>query len=154
MNQPHHIRSARQDDLPGIRHLLADCQLPADGVEDWIDKGYCVVEEQIGIIGIAGVEPYPPCGLLRSVAVSPGRRGNSIGETLIKDRLAWARAMGLSQVYLITVDADLYFKRFGFKAVHRENVPAEIRRSAEFSSICPETAIVMVKSLTDEDFSS
>ena len=45
-------------------------------------------------------------------------------------------------VYLTTT-AEGYFARHGFGAIDRATVPPAIRSSAEFSTLCPTTAVVM-----------
>lgn len=149
MERSYHIRPARGKDEQSVKGLLLDSNLPLEGVDEHFEESYCVAESQDRIIGVAGIEVYGSHGLLRSCAVDSEWRKRSIGEALVKNRLSWARANELSDVYLITTDADHYFKRFGFRAVNRSSVPDEIKESSEFSTICPETATVMVRSVQE-----
>jgi amino-acid N-acetyltransferase len=96
------------------------------------------------VVGVAGLETYGTSALLRSVAVAPGRRGGGTGRALVADRLAAARAMGLDAVYLLTMGAADYFRRFGFSPVPRESAPVELAASPEFAGACPASAICMV----------
>ncbi|NIM99961.1 MAG: GNAT family N-acetyltransferase [candidate division Zixibacteria bacterium] len=143
------IRPAKAGDLQDVKTLLSECDLPIDGLEQQFDSSYCVAEHHGEIVGVGGVEVYNPYGLLRSVAVSPAWQGKSIGEAVIKDRLAWAKSKGLSAVFLLTTTAAEYFERFGFRPIDRDAVPSEIRKSSEFCSLCPQSATGMVKSLCD-----
>jgi amino-acid N-acetyltransferase len=138
------IRPARQEDLEAVRHLVTEAALPRDGLEDQFGCGYAVAVESGRLIGAAGMERYGGYGLLRSVITAPDRRGRGIGEALVRDRLAWAGQEGLKAVYLLTTTAVSYFPRLGFVPVERETVPAEIRGSREFSSVCPSSAVVML----------
>ncbi len=138
------IRSAAPGDLEAAERILLECDLPIDGVREHFEESYCVAEDGEGIIGTGGVEPYGRVGLLRSVAVSPARRDRSIGHSLVHDRLRWAERRGLVSLYLLTTTAPGFFERFGFRTVARDAAPPEIRDSAEFKSICPGNATLMV----------
>ena len=144
------IRSARHSDLQAVEALLTRCKLPVEGLPDFFDIGYCVFEIGDQIAGSAGMEIYSSFGLLRSVAVSEELRGKRIAEQLIRNRLQFARNRGLSHVYLLTTTADSYFVRFAFQKLLRSQLPAAIRESKEFSSICPDSAIVMGLALSDD----
>jgi amino-acid N-acetyltransferase len=150
MEEVFKLRPARSDDLKAVTSLLKDCGLHIEGVEEHIVGGYVVAEHEEGIIGVCGIETYGTFGLMRSLAVSRSWRCRSAGRRLVDDRTAWARAEGIRALYILTIDADGYFERFGFSRIRRGDVPNEIRGSLEFSSLCPVTAAVMVKSLGDD----
>ena len=54
----------------------------------------------------------------------------------------------LRGIYLLTETAHGFFQKKGFKDVARNEVPEEIKRSAEFSVLCSESAAVMCLELT------
>lgn len=141
------LRSARADDLADVAALLEASNLPADGLAHAWPDGYVVAEGADGICGVAGVECYERYGLLRSVAVRPGRRGTGLGDALVRDRLGWAAAQGLEAVYLLTTTAAAWFPRYGFVPASRDDVPAAVRASVEFASACPASATVLVRAL-------
>jgi ubiquinone/menaquinone biosynthesis C-methylase UbiE len=95
------------------------------------------------VAAVAGIERYGPHALLRSVAVTERFRGQGVGEVLVHDRLAAAEAEGATDVWLLTTTADRWFPRFGFTPVSRQAIPAALRKSAEVSHACPETASVL-----------
>ncbi len=99
------------------------------------------------LVGSAGVEINGTTGLLRSVAVSEDFRNYKIANRLINDLTKQARLKGVKELYLITTTAEGYFEKQGYTRVERENVPAEITQSQQFSSICPSTSIVMKKGI-------
>ncbi len=150
MSEIFNIRPARSEDLHEVKNLLLNCGLHSEGVIDYLGDSYVVAEHQTEMIGVCGIEVYDDFGLLRSVAVSRKWQGRSLGRTLVENRISWAKARGIRALYLLTLDADRYFERNGFRRVRRDDVPVEIKDSLEFNSLCPETAIVMVKSLNDE----
>ena len=137
------IREANREDLEAVRNLVTDAALPQDGLEDQFGSGYAVAIESDRLVGVAGVERYAAYGLLRSVATAADWRGRGIGEALVRDRLGWAERAGLESIYLLTTTAAGYFPKLGFAAVERAAVPAQIRTSREFSSVCPSGAVVM-----------
>lgn len=138
------LRSAQPADIHDVRLLLESCNLPDAGIEDQFQDAFVVAEHDGEVIGVAGTEKYGECGLLRSVAVSEHHRGKSVGRLLTRECLARAWRRGISDIYLLTNDAQGYFGALGFKAVDREQVPHEIAESHEYASLCPETATLMV----------
>lgn len=149
MGEAINIRTAGSDDLERVTDLLRECNLPTEGVEENLGKGYGIAEHGVEFVGVCAIEVFNLYGLLRSLAVSRPWRGKSTGRALVDDRIAWARTEGIRALYLLTMDAGPYFERFGFKRIHRDRVPPEIRGSLEFGSLCPKNAVVMFKSLDD-----
>ncbi|MGQ0643236.1 MAG: arsenic resistance N-acetyltransferase ArsN2 [Gemmatimonadaceae bacterium] len=142
------IRAAQADDLAAVRELLIAAQLPLDGLEDQFGDSYAIAESDGRIIGAEGIETYEDAGLLRSAVVDTRWRGRGVGDALTRDRLAWARARGLREVYLLTTTASDYFPRHGFERVLRASAPAALQRSREFAEACPDTAVTMRLLLT------
>jgi N-acetylglutamate synthase-like GNAT family acetyltransferase/SAM-dependent methyltransferase len=140
------IRRADRADLAQVQALLSVAQLPLAGVAEHIADSFIVAQTATGeIIGLAGLEIYPPYALLRSVAVAPAWRGRGIAAQLVEDRMAECARRGLTGPYLLTTSAVEYFARQGFIVASRDSVPAEIKGSAEFATVCPSTATVMVR---------
>jgi amino-acid N-acetyltransferase len=110
-------------------------------------ENFVVALQNNEVIGVAGLEVYGDSGLLRSVAVKPGYRGQGLAASLILQAEALALSKGLASVYLLTETAASYFERKGYKQITRAEAPAELQRSSEFSHVCPQSAIVMKKSL-------
>ncbi len=138
------LRMARTSDAPGVRRLLRDCDLPEDGIEDQFAKSFLVAENDGELIGVAAIKEYGSTGLLRSVAVAEACRSRAVGEHLVVECLDQARRRGLTEVYLLTLDAQGYWESFGFAVLDRDQVPAEVAASREFDSVCPATATAMV----------
>lgn len=139
------LRPATAADHAAVIDLLATCDLPADGLEHSWPHGYVVEAGNAGIEGVAGIETYGEYGLLRSVAVSPARRGTGLGDALVRERLEWSERQGLRAVYLLTTTAAEWFPRYGFVPVRRDDVPAPVRGSLEFASACPASAAVLAR---------
>jgi amino-acid N-acetyltransferase len=137
------IRPAGLDDLAAVRALLTAARLPVDGLDEQFGAGYAVAECEGSVVAAEGIETYGDVGLLRSAVVDDRWRGRGIGDALTRDRLGWARALGLREIYLLTTTAAGYFPRHGFAKVSRESAPAAVQRSREFAEACPDTAVAM-----------
>jgi len=137
------VRPARTNDMDAARELITVCELPLEGIEEQFGEKYVVAEQDGEVVGVAGMEVYGAHGLLRSVAVAPWLRGSGLGATLVRNRIDWARAQGIESIYLLTMTADRYFARRGFVALSREQAPAEIRTTREFTDLCPSSAALM-----------
>jgi arsenite methyltransferase len=142
------VRAARDDDLSEALEILARRELPLDGVMDGFGPDWVVAEEGEELVGVAGLEAHGSHGLLRSVAVSPSREGRGVGERLVREQTARARARGFEALWLLTTTARDWFERRGFREVDRSEAPAAVRASREFSSVCPSTANLMKLDLT------
>jgi protein-tyrosine-phosphatase/N-acetylglutamate synthase-like GNAT family acetyltransferase len=137
---------ARKEDEGDVRALLEASQLPVGGLELAFPAGY-VVARATQLVGSAGLEVHEGDALLRSVAVSAAGRHHGLGVRLVENRLEAARLQSLRAVYLITTTAAAFFMRLGFLLVDRAEVPEGIRRSAEFASLCPSSAVVLRRPL-------
>ena len=142
-HQPVIVRTARAADIDAARGLLEQASLPVAGLDEQFGPAYAVADSDSGIVGVVGIERHGAYGLLRSAAIDPGWRGQGIGEALTRNRLAWATAVGMHAVYLLTETAADWFPRFGFTRVDRTDVPPEIAASGEFAHLCPASAVVM-----------
>jgi amino-acid N-acetyltransferase len=136
------IRPATSGDLPDILALLARSKLPADGLADHLATAL-VARAAGAIAGCAAVEIYGTAGLLRSLAVDPGRRGEGLGHRLTEAALDLALARGVRSVYLLTTTAGDFFPRFGFKRIDRKEMDAALEQSAELRGACPASAVAM-----------
>jgi N-acetylglutamate synthase-like GNAT family acetyltransferase len=97
---------------------------------------------------LVGVEFCGEDALLRSLAVSPGRRTSGLGSALLERAEAHARARGAHSMYLLTTTAEEFFKRRGYVPAERTSAPAAIRATREFAEICPASSALLVKRLS------
>ncbi|MBE9203202.1 GNAT family N-acetyltransferase [Synechocystis salina LEGE 06099] len=127
--------------------LLTNSNLPtADLGPDSMKHFFgCGTEDNPG--GVAGLEVHENFGLLRSLAVAPEFKTRGCGKALVARVEAYAKDLGLSNLYLLTETAERYFSALGYVPIERKEVPEPIRRTSEFSAVCPETAVVMKKNL-------
>lgn len=136
------IRAATPADLPDVRDLLRQADLPLNGVpEDLHD--FLVAERAGAVVGAIGLERYDESALLRSAVVHPALRGSGVGESLVKALLEHGRALGVRDMVLLTTTAEGWFPRFGFARVSRDQIPAALNASEELKGACPASAVAM-----------
>jgi amino-acid N-acetyltransferase len=100
-----------------------------------------------GLVGVIGLEVRGATALLRSLAVATTRRGSGRGSGLVSAAERLAIASGIRELYLLTTTAESFFARRGYQRLPREAAPDGIRRTVEFSSICPTSSAFMRKVL-------
>ena len=101
-------------------------------------------DEAGNVVGSGGIEIYGDAALLRSVAVRATERGMSLGKQIVDDVLQHARELKILSVFLLTETAHDFFLKKGFKDISRDDVPAKVKASSEFSVVCPASAKCMV----------
>ena len=144
------IRPASRADLAAVETLLASNGLPTEGVADALD-GFLVAELDGALVGVVGVEQCcREYGLLRSTAVAAEWQGRGVGRRLVERAIAEAESRGTKALYLLTMTAERYFPSFGFVPTNRDRVPAEVRATSEFCSVCPASSTVMTLDLSSE----
>jgi N-acetylglutamate synthase-like GNAT family acetyltransferase len=146
-------RPARPTDVPALQDLLERSDLPTAGVEQLLSghaDAFVVAETNDAsprVIGAAGVEGSGPAALLRSVVVDASLHGRGIGRELVERATERAISSGVTTLYLLTTTAAPYFSRLGYQPIERAAVPSAIASTHEFTTACPSTATVMVKSI-------
>lgn len=141
------IRQATDADLELARSWLLDANLPiADLTVDHM-PAFLLGTDDDEAIGMVGLEQQGKYGLLRSLVVDRRYRGAGVGSQLVAALEAQAAAAGISELWLLTIDADPYFARLGYEIAERVDAPDAIRDTAEFSSLCPVDAVLMQKNL-------
>ena len=140
------VGTAKSEDLPEIFALLEECDLPKEGLAPHLSTTL-VARKGNEIVGCAALELYQQSALLRSVAVKSTFRKQGIASNLTRAALDLAKEHHVTDVYLLTETARQFFSRQGFVQVHRSHVPENVKQSIEFTTLCPDTATVMMKAL-------
>ena len=140
------ITALTPEDAPALLSLLARSGLPEEGVRDHLANAL-VARQGRRLVGSAVLEVYADGALLRSVAVEEDVRSLGLGGRLTEGALALARQLGVQHVFLLTETAARFFPRFGFRAISRAQVPESVRASLEFTTACPQSALVMERVL-------
>jgi amino-acid N-acetyltransferase len=134
---------ANKSDMPEIKALLSKCNLPVEDITTDLLKNFMVAMDGEQIVGVAGFEACGETALLRSLAVEPDCRGKGVGKALVELIEASADFGGLRSLYLLTETAEGYFKGLGFLKVTRDSLPDSVKETAEFKTLCPQSAICM-----------
>ena len=100
------------------------------------------------LIGSGGLELYGDSALLRSVAVKENVRGKELGKKIVDDLVRQAKNSQINNIFLLTETAKDFFTKKGFTIVSRDEVPANVRASSEFTDVCPTSAICMFYKLS------
>jgi N-acetylglutamate synthase-like GNAT family acetyltransferase len=139
-------RRALDSDRAAVEDLLTASELPLDGLEIALPTAV-VARAEAAVVGCAAVEAYGSVGLLRSVVVTPDLRGTGLGRRLVEAAEALAAERGIAELYLLTETAKAWFPRLGYRPAARASVPAELTASPEFTTACPESALLLYKRL-------
>ena len=139
------IRRPRESDFASIRQLLIDANLPAD---DFVPEHLAfIASDDEQPVAAIGCERFGDAWLLRSLVVAEGQRSRGLGARLVAALEADAREQGVGKIWLLTIDADGFFASLGYRRRERGEAPEVIRSTAEFSDLCPASAVLMARSL-------
>ncbi|MCB9101525.1 MAG: GNAT family N-acetyltransferase [Anaerolineales bacterium] len=140
------IESADEATLPALLSLLAASGLPPEGLSDHLPTAL-IARDHDQVIGSAALELYGSSALLRSVAVAPAYQGQGLGQQLTRAAIDLAQQRGVTDLYLLTETAGAFFPKFGFSPIDRADVPTQVKESLEFTTLCPDSALVMAASV-------
>ena len=141
--------SARAGDEAGIKATLAACGLPDEDITAAHLEHFWVLRDGPRMAGAVGLELFEDVGLLRSLAVLEEYRGQGIGAQLAETAETYARARGVQALYLLTTTAPDFFARRGYERTDRAAAPTALQETAEFQSLCPDSAVCMMKKFKD-----
>ncbi|HSG91958.1 MAG TPA: arsenic resistance N-acetyltransferase ArsN2, partial [Pseudomonadales bacterium] len=129
------------------RRLLAEAGLTSEDLAPQAFADFAGCYEGARLVGVAGLERHGTRGLLRSLAVAEDARGRGYGVLLVNAVERMARDAGLEELWLLTETAMGFFSALDYDLVLRERVPAAIRATTQFSDLCPDSAICMMRPL-------
>ena len=145
------IRQAQAKDWPAIESLLKAAGLPSDDLGADRLEHFLVALDTVStppsVSGAIGLQAFGSTGLLRSLVVDAGHRDAGIGRQLVQALEDQALADGLTDLWLLTIDAEVFFWKLDYRIVERTKAPASIRGTREFTSLCPGSAHLMHKQL-------
>lgn len=114
------ISRATAQDLDAVLRLLAEVDLPAEGVAEHFGS-FFVARDGERVVGCVGEERYGDVSLLRSLAVAPSLQQSGLGKALTARLLDEAIRNSVSEVVLLTTTAaDFFARHFGFAEVERK----------------------------------
>jgi N-acetylglutamate synthase-like GNAT family acetyltransferase len=141
-------------DLPSLAGLLAAEDLPTDDLAAPGRRFWRVTDRGV-VIGYGGLEADGRDGLLRSVVVPVRQRRRGAGRAVVEAVGDEARRLGVGRLWLLTTGAAGFFEHLGFRRMDRASAPPVVTRSAQFTRLCPASAVLMCRgvasSSTDTD---
>jgi len=141
------VRPAAGPDLPAIATLLHEGGLPAGAARERVGRTVVAEVERGQLLATAAWEPVGEVALLRSVATRPDARGFGLGTHVVAAALRSIAKAGVRDVYLVTPDAEQFFKACGFRVVSRDELPSEVAKHPQITRECPSSSPVMRLSL-------
>ena len=129
--------------------ILSGYDLPMEDLHTSSLEYFWVAEDKNQVIGVCGIDYSNHVGLVRSLAVDKQAQRKGIGKKLYEIVEGDARNRGILRLYLLTTTAERYFERLGYEIIERDIAPIPIKQSNQFSSLCPQSAILMQKSLSE-----
>ncbi|MBI4734504.1 MAG: arsenite methyltransferase [candidate division NC10 bacterium] len=139
------VELAQMEDLPAIRALLADADLPADVEPHLAD--FLVAHHAGRGVGCVGMEVRGSDALFRSLVVTPAYRGLGLGRRLYETLAAHARTRGVARAYLLTTTIESLAEAWGFRRIDRAQLPAAIQETSEFRGGYCASAVAMWRDL-------
>ena len=125
--------------------LLETHNLPTSDIDD--DKLLYILLDGEKVIGTAGLEIFDDCALLRSVSVAKEDQGKGYGKIINDEIEKFTKESGINCLYLLNNNAKDFFDKQGYCSIKREETPEAVKQTAEFTSLCPASAVVMKKRL-------
>jgi amino-acid N-acetyltransferase len=119
--------------------------LPSTDITEETLAHFLVCRDPVGVVGIVGLEVFGEIALIRSLVVSEERQGRGLGKRLVSAAQEMAAELKVRDIYLLTTTAAEFFEYLGYRQIDRELAPVAISSTKEFSSLCPSTAVFMVK---------
>lgn len=143
------ITHASSDDLTDVLDLLAQVQLPHDGVAEHISRFFVARDDSSRVVATIGLERHGNIALLRSAAVAPQYQHCGLGSRLTTHILERATNEGIERVVLLTTTAkDFFERRFGFSETARASYENDLAGSSEWNLPRCSSAVCMSLDLT------
>ena len=139
------IAPVTSTDFPAAISLLQQNNLPTEDITD--TTPLFTLYNEGALIGVVGLETAGEDGLLRSLCVDEQKRTSGSGKHLVSFIEQYAQEQGVKNLYLLTTTAAPFFTNRNYETIDRSVVPAAIKNTSEFASVCPSSATVMRKQL-------
>lgn len=136
------LKTAVRADIELIKNILIENNLPHQDVEA-SEIRFSLVYDDENLVGVVGLEKFQNLGLLRSLVVKKSFRNKGYGTEICEKMIDYAKKENFSELYLLTLSAKEFFEKLGFYSVNRSEVPDPIQSTAEFSSLCPASAVCL-----------
>ncbi|HJW50948.1 MAG TPA: arsenic resistance N-acetyltransferase ArsN2 [Burkholderiaceae bacterium] len=143
------IRAAQAEDWPRVRSLLSGAGLPTIDLTTDSLSDFLVAADAGEVVGIVAVERCDEHGLLRSLVVDPAWRGTGLGRALVSAAEDAAARRELHSLTLLTQTAATFFRSLDYHDIARNDAPAAVRATTEFTHLCPSSSTCLTKRVAD-----
>jgi N-acetylglutamate synthase-like GNAT family acetyltransferase len=143
------VRPARASDTLQIGQLLDRAGITHSGL-DKVWSEFLVIPAADGnhIAACLAIEHVEDNALLRMLAVSPERRGEGLGYSLVDAAMKKARLEGALHLYLVTDGAQGHLgEKLGFDVIDQRSIAPAITATVEYQMARSKTATWMRKEL-------
>ena len=130
-----------------IKQLLAAGALQHEDLTAAQLKHFLLGWDGSRLVAVVGLEIKDHSALLRSLAVDADYRNRRIATKLVGDIEEYAKSLQVHTLYLLTMTAEDFFKKCGYQRTSRGSAPVGIQKTTEFQTLCPASAVCMVKHL-------
>ncbi len=128
-----------------VTALLAECALPIADILVSSPLQFFGIRNGGVLVAVAGLELYPPYGLLRSVAVRPAYRMRGLARELVAFAESFAGDHGIKSLFLLTTTVERFFLGLGYSLASRDEAPTAIQATSQFSGLCPASSSLLSK---------
>ena len=141
---------ATEGNGPEIKRLLTDSDLHHEDIITSQLKHFVLGWDGPKLVAVIGLEIKNHSALLRSLAVDADFRNCGIATRLVGEIEDYAKSVEVDTLYLLTLTAEIFFEKCGYRKIARDSVPAGIQETTEFQNLCPASAVCMVRHLGAE----
>jgi amino-acid N-acetyltransferase len=140
------MRQLSSAEIPELSRFLSEARLPVEDLT-FPDRMFFRFDRAGELLGFGGIEGNGRDRLLRSLILVESRRGRGDGRRVLAMLEHVALTDGVRRLHLLTDTASMFFSANGYRAAPRSEAPETISSSDEFTSLCPASAVYMVKDL-------
>jgi UDP-N-acetylmuramate: L-alanyl-gamma-D-glutamyl-meso-diaminopimelate ligase len=143
------VRPARPGDKVQIGQLLDRAGIAHGGLDKaWAEFLVMPAPDSEEIAACVAIEHVGDDGLLRMLAVTPERRGEGLGYSLVDAAVKKARMEGALHLYLVTDGAQGFLgEKLGFDVIDQKSLAPAITTTVEYQMARSKTATWMRKEL-------
>jgi arsenate reductase len=128
---------------------LAAEELPIDDLDEPGRRFFSYETLSGRPIGFAGFERCGDDVLLRSLVVSPDLRGHRYGAAILARLTRRVRDLGARRAWVLTTTVAEWLEKRRFQRVARAEAPAAVLATRQAKSLCPASAVLLMRPLAD-----
>ncbi len=132
-----------------VMDLIREGGLHTDDLTVGSLRHFIAARKGDAVVGVVGLEMGGETALLRSLSVKSPHRKQGMAARLVEAIERYARIMEVKALYLLTTTAHAFFEKQGYRVIDRTQAPEGMQSTAEFVSLCPKSAVCMLKKLPD-----